>query len=397
MHIGLVTPSWPGGAAANGIATAVAHLAAGLRAAGHEITVIPHLPADESDPAVVNLPAPRAWTLLEKLNRRLGRDTATMPVRAGQIAAALNHAIATRGVEVLIMEETNGIAGMVQQQVPVPVIVTLHGPWVLHTAFHAVPENDHASRLRARREGETFRICAGITAPSQDVLTRTLEHYGDPGRPARVIYNPMPPETANDFAALGADARNLLFVGRFDLHKGGDIVIEAFRRIAERDPEARLTFAGPDDGVARPDGSMFHIAEALAALSGAARARVDYRGKLGKDEIAGLRRRHGIALVASRYETFCYTAVEAMMHGMATVATAAGALPEILRDGETGLVVPPEDPDALAEACLRLTADPGLAATLGANAHGDAAARFAPDEIARQTVDFIREVQASAA
>ena len=85
------------------------------------------------------------------------------------------------------------------------------------------------------------------------------------------------------------------------------------------------------------------------------------------------------------------------MHGMATVATAAGALPEILSDGETGLVVPPEDPEALAEACLRLTADPGLAARLGANAHGDAAARFAPDEIARQTMDFIREVQASAA
>ena len=394
MHIGLVTPSWPGGATANGIATAVAHLAAGLQEAGHRITVIPHTPADESDPVVVNLPEPRAWTFLEKLNRRLGRDTATMPVRANQIAGALNHAIAKRGVEVLIMEETNGIAGMVQKQVPVPVIVTLHGPWVLHTAFHAIPENDPASRLRTRREGETLRNCAGITAPSQDVLTRTLDHYGDPGRPARVIPNPMPAEAANDFAALGGGARDLLFVGRFDLHKGGDIVIEAFRRIAEQNPEARLTFAGPDDGVARPDGSMFHIAQALDALPGAVRARIDYRGKLGKAEVADLRRRHGIALVASRYETFCYTAVEAMTHGMATVATAAGALPEIVRDMETGLLVPPEDPDALARACLRLIADPGLAAELGARSHADVAQRFSPAEIARQTEDFIHTVRA---
>ena len=174
-------------------------------------------------------------------------------------------------------------------------------------------------------------------------------------------------------------------------------MIEAFRRIAAQDPETRLTFAGPDDGVARPDGSMFHITEALAALPDAVRARIDYKGKLGKAEIADLRRSHGIALVASRYETFCYTAVEAMTHGMATVATAAGALPEIVRDMETGLLVPPEDPDAMAEACLRLIRDPGLAADLGARAHADVAERFAPATIARQTEDFIREVQAARA
>lgn len=397
MHIGLVTPSWPGGATANGIATAVAHLAAGLQETGHEITVIPHLPADESDPAVVNLPAPRAWTLLEKLNRRLGRDTATMPVRADQIAAALNRAIAERGVEVLIMEETNGIAGMVQQQVPVPVIMTLHGPWELHLQLHPADRDTFETRLRIRREASAFHGCAGVTSPSKDVLDRTIALYGEPARPHAVIANPIQAQQPLDAQAIRDGIRRILFIGRYDRHKGGDTVIQAFRRIASEDSEARLTFVGPDRGVTRADGTAEHIGEVLDALPGAVRDRIDYRGQMDKPDIEALRYSHGMAVIGSRYENFPYTALEAHSCGMPTVATAVGGLPEIVRDGETGLLVPPEDPGAMADACLRLIRDPELAVRLGAQAHGEVIARFAPDEIARQTADFIREVQASAA
>ena len=74
-----------------------------------------------------------------------------------------------------------------------------------------------------------------------------------------------------------------------------------------------------------------------------------------------------MAVVPSLYEGFSLPAIEAMSCGVAVVATTGGALPEVVgNDGETGLLVPPDDPGALAVAIGRLMDDPGLRARLGA-------------------------------
>jgi glycogen synthase len=84
---------------------------------------------------------------------------------------------------------------------------------------------------------------------------------------------------------------------------------------------------------------------------------------------ADLAREYGeaeVAVVPSLYEGFSLPAVEAMACGVPVVATTGGALPEVVgRDGETGLLVRPDDPGALAAAIGRLLDDPGLRARLG--------------------------------
>jgi glycosyltransferase involved in cell wall biosynthesis len=392
MRIGLVTPSWPGNSTANGIATAVTHLAAGLRDIGHEITVIPLTQTSDENPGVINLPHARDWSLFEKLSRRLGFDIATVRIRAEQVTGAVLQAIRTRGIEVLIMEETQGIAGAIQLKVPIPVILTLHGPHELHIHLHPAERDTYYTRQRIKREFKAFHGCAGVTAPSQDVLDRTISIYGRPPGPTAVIANPI-----HSLQPLGAEAirtriRNILFIGRYDLHKGGDTVIAAFRTIASQDDEARLTLVGPDRGIARPDGTMQHIDEALDALPDGIRSRIDYRGQMDKNDIELLRYSHGMAMIGSRYETFGYTALEALSCGMPTVATAVGGIPEIIRDMKTGLLVRAEAPEALAQACLRLMGDPELAVRLGAQAHQEVLTRYAPERIARETEAFIQEV-----
>jgi glycosyltransferase involved in cell wall biosynthesis len=94
-------------------------------------------------------------------------------------------------------------------------------------------------------------------------------------------------------------------------------------------------------------------------------------------DLAGLYGQAEVAVVPSLYEGFSLPAIEAMACGVAVVATTGGALPEVVGvDGETGLLVPPDDPGALAGAIARLLDDPALRARLGAAGRERVISRF---------------------
>lgn len=387
LRIGLVTPAWPGLRVPNGIATAVTHIAAGLEACGHEVTIIAgSLDAPHGDARVVPMPD-RPWSLLDKLRGRLDREATNHRLLGERIAAAVNTAVSRHGIEIVVMEETQGWAGVVRRRVSIPVVVTLHGPWCLHKTIQGAGDLAGDARREAR-EAAGVRRADGITAPSQDTLTATRAAWGLPDMPQALIRNPMPlaPEGCLPDSAM---VQRLLFVGRFDFHKGGDIVLDAFTEIARRHPTCRLTFVGPDKGIGLPDGRRLTLQDALAGLPAEVRARVDVLGVRSRDDVAALRREHGIAIIASRYENFGGTMTEAMAAGSAVVCTNVGGCAEILSHEQNALLVPPEDPRALAEACLRLMQDPALARRLGAAARYFVADTLSPEAIGRQMAAFL--------
>jgi len=145
----------------------------------------------------------------------------------------------------------------------------------------------------------------------------------------------------------GSREPTVLYVGSDWRRKGGDVLIDAFRRVRSEHPEARLQIVGTEEP----------SAEEGVEVLGFVRDR---------SRLADLYARASVFCLPSRFEPYGLVAVEAMAHELPCVVT-PGALAEVVLDGETGIVVPPEDPVALAGALARLLEDPPYARRLGVN------------------------------
>jgi glycosyltransferase involved in cell wall biosynthesis len=185
----------------------------------------------------------------------------------------------------------------------------------------------------------------------------------------------------------------VLFVGRFDRHKGGDLAIDAFREIGAAHHAAVLWFAGPDRGLADSRGGTTGLAAYLAERipDPAVRARVKVLGAQPRAEVDALRSRARLVLVPSRYEVFGMTAAETLAAGAPLVAADLGAFREMVRSGEEALLVPPDDAKALARAALELLAAPDRAARLGEAGRRRFEASYAPPAVAAAALAFYRD------
>jgi glycosyltransferase involved in cell wall biosynthesis len=208
-------------------------------------------------------------------------------------------------------------------------------------------------------------------------VQETVRHCG--GR-ARTILNAVDlseyadlPEPAGVRAALGiAPGQPLVTtVGRIEPWKGQHVLVEAVPFILERHPDARIAIVGAG-AVNKPEYEL------------SLKARCRELGVTGNVLFTGIRTDVPSILAASDVlvlpsatpEPFGRTVVEAMAAGCPVVATAAGGPLETVLDGETGFLVPPNDPRALAEKVSFLLAHPEQARTMGLEGRRQAFARF---------------------
>jgi len=146
-------------------------------------------------------------------------------------------------------------------------------------------------------------------------------------------------------------------VSRLSREKGVDVLVEAFARIRRCTPDAELVLIG--------DGAQRAALEQQAADSGVA-GHVQFLGT--RDDVPALLATFDAYVLPSRTEGLPMALLEAMAAGLPVVATAVGGVPEVIVDGENGLLTGPEDPGALADAVVRLAGDDDLMRRLGAAA-----------------------------
>jgi glycosyltransferase involved in cell wall biosynthesis len=400
LSLGYFSPAWPADTSCNGIATYVGTVTPVLRALGHDVTIIAaNVAQGTRDETVYDLKQ------VQKLRNTTQRAIAALRHRIAprathahmgwqSIITAIDHAHAKRRIQIFEMEETFGLARRVCQKTSIPVCVRLHGPWFLNGQAEGFPQ-DEIFRSRVLEERQAICAAHGITAPSRAVLKCVRDYYGLVLPSAEVIPNPtLPVPVAQRWQPDSCDPNHVLFVGRFDRHKGGDLIIEAFRLVLQEFPDVRLSFVGPDRGCVSEDGREWSLEDFVRArIPGALEAgRVKLLGRQPQSVLGEIRRGAAVSVVCSRYETFSYTALEAVTMGCPTVAADVGGIPEIVRDGVTGLLHRAGDPGDVAAKIIELLRDPSRAAWLGHRAAVECERRFHPDVIAAQLVEFYRRI-----
>ncbi|HLF56899.1 MAG TPA: glycosyltransferase family 1 protein [Thermoanaerobaculia bacterium] len=260
-----------------------------------------------------------------------------------------------------------------------PLVVTVHD--LIHLRFpeHRTPLETLYARIMI---GRALRASRRVLAVSEATRRELLERFAARARDVAVVPNGVDErfratlgegEIDSVLERFGLARGYLLFVGNPKPHKNLELLLEAHARLRARRADApRLVLIGCEP---RPD-----------------RAPAICLGRLDEELLPALYRGASAVVVPSRWEGFGLPAAEAMASGTPVLATRAGALPEVV--GEAGLLVEPDDAEAIAAAIERLLDEPGLAAELARRGRARAD-RYRWDETARLTLAHYRELLAA--
>jgi glycosyltransferase involved in cell wall biosynthesis len=269
----------------------------------------------------------------------------------------------------------------------VPLVVTEYG---VPLRAHYLGSSEAAPAVRAllaafhgRLAAEVYRS-ANMLTPGNAHVRRWQERCGADRAKVRTVYPGMSAarfaESGQHGGAAGAGAGpgTLVWVGRIEPSKDLVTLLHAFAAVRLRAPGARLRIAGsaPD-----PEGAAYLLhCEELAGRLFPGDGAVEFVDMSGSEAppLAEVYARGSVIVLSSVVEGFPVSVVEAMFSGRATVSTDVGAVVEVV--GGTGLVVPPRDPQALAEACAALLNDPARRDRLGEAARARAMELFTVEQ-----------------
>jgi len=230
-----------------------------------------------------------------------------------------------------------------------------------------------------------------VIAVCEEARKAEIHRGGAPPQKVVTIYNgievlPLSTREAareNLRAVLGLPPHALLvgIIGRLHPQKGHRVLLEAATHVVARDWQVYFILIG--------DGPLRHSLEAIAREQGLA-GRVHFLGT--RHDIPQLLAAMDLFVLSSFWEGMPNAVLEAMATGLPVVATAVGGTPEVVVDGVTGLLVPPRDPVALAQAIERLLADPELRHRMGQAGRERVEQHFSVEQMVRKTEALYEEL-----
>ncbi|HWM50175.1 MAG TPA: glycosyltransferase family 4 protein [Thermoplasmata archaeon] len=228
----------------------------------------------------------------------------------------------------------------------------------------------------------TLKAATRVIAVSEHEAA-SLINLGVPRDRIRVIPNGV---DLGEFAEVGTrkdrDGLVGLFVGRLDPdQKGLDVLVRAMSKLPQNYP-LRLRLVGEDWGGAE---LLRHLAQRLGVAD-----RVTMVGKVPRPEVVREFAEADFLVLPSRFEPFGIVLLEAMAAGLPVVASRVGGIPEIVSEGETGLLVEPDNPDALAEALRLLCQNESLRFSMGRSAR-ERVKRYAWDSVVPRILSVFAE------
>jgi glycosyltransferase involved in cell wall biosynthesis len=278
-----------------------------------------------------------------------------------------------------------GLLGL--QAMGLPVVTTVHHPLTVDRRASFVRDENLIEAVGTAQfypigmQRFVARRLDRVLTSSESSARQIVDDFGV--RPGQVVnvWNGLDTDYFSPDEKTERSESELVCVGRAsDPNKGIKTLVQALARLPEH---VTLTLVDND----HPDNEIFKWARAASVIE-----RLNVVGRVPRDELLNLYRRASVVVVPSRYEGFGLPAAEAMACGTPVVACQAGALPEVMRVAKGGLLVPRDDPDALARGIRELLDDPERRSSLGRSARERVVEAFSWRPVAEATVRVYRDV-----
>lgn len=407
----LLYVSVPGG----GLDTNIRVLAPALARVGHSISVLyVHYPGAGATAPIPEIKdcrvyhaTTRSWHYyFDRIT--LGISSLPLPVRSLEYARAIRDAVvsisARSPLDLIELPEIFIPAHLLGA---IPYVTRLHASaWLCRQM--AGERAFGTDRVEKRWEGDTLRRARGISSPCHFTaeLVRSECHIGS----RRIEIIPYPVDLGQ--FAPGTRSVNppvILFVGRVEIPKGADVLLRAIPLVHKRFPDCEFVFVGKvsDDlsslvcetGEGRKESRVTAINSSRGPArvdlqAGAGPGAVKFLGVLPNADLAAWYQRASIFVAPSIWDNSPNTIYEAMACGTPVIASRVGGIPELVADGETGLLVPPGDETALADALVALLGDAPRRERMGEKARARSVAHYSVDKILNQTLSFYERILA---
>ncbi len=381
LHVVLVSQQYPPDDV-GGVGAYTERLARGLVAAGHRVEVVAVGTREASlwqDGVLVHrVPSPRPPRGLPLTHRTTRRNAA----RSLGVARTIRSIHRRSRVDVVesTLWDAEAYATLLLDKWPV--ILRVCTPMAMAIDAQAWNRTEDLE-CACEMEWTTLRRADGVIDTSGATLPLIRERWGvEPTGAGTVIPFgvPLPEPPA---PRTGTGPVRLLFVGRLEPRKGIDVLMEAMRLVVDDGADVELRVAGERVPGQLPE----RIVQNHPAAS-----RIRFLGRVDDDELHRLYAESDVFLAPSRFESFGLVYIEAFSHGTPAIGTNVGGAAKVIRSGEDGLLVPPDDARALADAILRMVRDPEERRRMGREARRHAEAEYTVDAMVSRTVGFYRTV-----
>lgn len=259
----------------------------------------------------------------------------------------------------------------------IPLVCMIHAPFPLMCRYHEISmdrDKVYASYL------ERFAVHHAdvVTSPSQ-ITIKELKNIGWlKGRDIEIIPNPVDFHRWSNIEPVQNTKPVVLFLGRANRLKAPEVLVEAMFIIRKEITEAKALFIGESN---EREGISYieWIKKTYKDIDGC-----QFIGQVPRAEVRQYISKSRVLAMPSRFENFSMAGLEAMAAGRPIVVTSKAGLAEFVKHTGTGRVIPPKDPNALAEALLPFLRDAAYAAAIGETARLAVIDRLDPDKIAEQ-------------
>ena len=377
MHIGFIALDYPTSTSGGGVGSQTRVLARALVKAGHRATVVALGQNTSSSPTEdegVKIYRVAPGNIHYYVSRFPGmKSLVATAIRELEYSRAVWNAVKAihklEPFDVLEGTETGSLfAALLEPRLPL--VIRLHGE--TFTFYKYTPGMKVTAGLKLSRAIQriALRRCHMLISPSASHLREISTELHGHHPPAEVIPNAVGqagPNVAESpeprLQEIVASSNPLvLCIGRIEQCKGISILLEAAAKVGATVSDCRFVFAG----ASHPTLKQSELTDLIGRLE--IKSNVTFLGHVTQDQLTHLYSKAAITVVPSHYETFGLSALESMKCAVPVVATTAGSLPEVVVDGETGLLVPPGNAQALADSVIRLLTDEVLRYKLATNA-----------------------------